>query len=177
MNIETTTAAVATPAPEPRKLERVTCSRCGGSGNYSYCQRYGTTCFKCGGAKVVYTKRGAAAAAYLNALLSKPARELKAGDVIKGLAVTTEGVAGQWETVQVVRPQSMELDGYAIVDGKPYIAPGALTIETNKCQYTGVRPDEVYRVAADKATKSAAVDKALEYQDTLTKAGTPRKVK
>jgi hypothetical protein len=26
-----------------------TCSRCHGSGNYSYCQRYGTTCFKCGG--------------------------------------------------------------------------------------------------------------------------------
>lgn len=25
------------------------CSRCGGSGHYSYCQMYGTRCFKCGG--------------------------------------------------------------------------------------------------------------------------------
>jgi hypothetical protein len=25
------------------------CSRCDGSGQYSYCQRYGTTCFKCSG--------------------------------------------------------------------------------------------------------------------------------
>lgn len=27
----------------------VECSRCGGSGNYSYCPSHGTTCFKCGG--------------------------------------------------------------------------------------------------------------------------------
>lgn len=26
-----------------------TCTRCGGSGQYSYCQQWGTTCFKCGG--------------------------------------------------------------------------------------------------------------------------------
>jgi hypothetical protein len=25
------------------------CPRCGGSGHYSYCLRYGTTCFQCGG--------------------------------------------------------------------------------------------------------------------------------
>jgi hypothetical protein len=25
------------------------CTRCGGSGHYSYCQMHGTTCFKCGG--------------------------------------------------------------------------------------------------------------------------------
>lgn len=27
----------------------VICNRCGGSGSYSYCQMYGTTCFGCGG--------------------------------------------------------------------------------------------------------------------------------
>ena len=27
------------------------CTRCGGSGNYSYCQRFGTKCFKCDGNK------------------------------------------------------------------------------------------------------------------------------
>lgn len=36
------------------------CTRCGGSGHYSYCQRFGTTCFKCDGNKlqtVTPTKR------------------------------------------------------------------------------------------------------------------------
>ncbi|QWY83595.1 hypothetical protein [Rhizobium phage RHph_X2_26] len=31
------------------KLERETCTRCGGSGNYSYCESYGHKCFKCEG--------------------------------------------------------------------------------------------------------------------------------
>lgn len=30
-----------------------TCSRCGGSGEYSFCQMHGTTCFKCGGSGYV----------------------------------------------------------------------------------------------------------------------------
>jgi hypothetical protein len=29
-----------------------TCTRCGGSGHFSYCERFGTTCFKCEGAKL-----------------------------------------------------------------------------------------------------------------------------
>jgi hypothetical protein len=36
------------------------CTRCGGSGHYSYCERFGTTCFKCDGNKlqtVTPTKR------------------------------------------------------------------------------------------------------------------------
>jgi hypothetical protein len=32
------------------------CSRCGGCGNFSYCQMYGTTCFKCGGSGKTATK-------------------------------------------------------------------------------------------------------------------------
>ncbi|MDE2099654.1 MAG: hypothetical protein KGL39_20545 [Patescibacteria group bacterium] len=33
-----------------------TCGRCGGCGQYSHCQMYGTTCFGCGGAGKVATK-------------------------------------------------------------------------------------------------------------------------
>lgn len=35
----------------------VTCSRCGGSGHYSYCERYGTSCFKCEGNKMTLPRR------------------------------------------------------------------------------------------------------------------------
>ena len=31
-----------------------TCTRCDGTGHYSYCSQYGTTCFKCGGQKVAF---------------------------------------------------------------------------------------------------------------------------
>lgn len=31
-----------------------TCTRCGGTGQFSYCQRFGTTCFGCHGKKKVY---------------------------------------------------------------------------------------------------------------------------
>lgn len=33
------------------------CGRCGGSGHFSYCQRFGTTCFGCGGSGVAYAAK------------------------------------------------------------------------------------------------------------------------
>jgi hypothetical protein len=35
----------------------LTCGRCGGSGSYSYCQMYGTTCFGCNGGGTVVAER------------------------------------------------------------------------------------------------------------------------
>ena len=64
-------------------FESEVCSRCGGSGHYSYCQMYGTTCFRCAGRRITLTKRGAAAQAYFTALCSKPASEVKVGEVVK----------------------------------------------------------------------------------------------
>src|SRR6187551_1555971 len=67
-----------------RKLlfENETCSRCGGCGQYSYCQMYGTRCFKCGGDGVTLTKRGKAAQLWFNAKKKKPAKDVKVGDRI-----------------------------------------------------------------------------------------------
>ncbi len=41
--------------------EKETCSRCNGSGSYSWCQRFGSTCFKCQGNGKQLTRRGKAA--------------------------------------------------------------------------------------------------------------------
>lgn len=35
----------------------VNCSRCGGTGNHSYCEMYGTTCFKCSGHKQYWEEK------------------------------------------------------------------------------------------------------------------------
>jgi hypothetical protein len=89
--------------------EQATCGRCGGSGHYSYCQMYGTVCFKCQGRKTVTTKRGAKAAdtyaAIKAAVLSVPTSRLRVGmqvfvdnPAIAGLSAGCRG----WFTVRAV---------------------------------------------------------------------------
>ena len=68
--------ATETTAPAPVQapsFETETCSRCAGSGNYSYCPGYGNRCFKCSGKGRVYSKRGHAALDFQQALLRVPA--------------------------------------------------------------------------------------------------------
>lgn len=64
-------------------FESAPCGRCGGCGNYSYCQMYGTTCFKCSGQGVLLTKRGRAAAAFYRELFLKPIGEVRVGMTVK----------------------------------------------------------------------------------------------
>lgn len=74
--------------------EMGTCSRCGGSGHYSFNLVHGTTCYGCSGTKRKLTKAGAKARAAVEAFkaehFSVPVEQLKAGDriVIDGRART-----------------------------------------------------------------------------------------
>jgi hypothetical protein len=162
------------------RLERETCSRCGGSGHYSYCQRFGTTCFKCSGRKEVYTKRGAAALAYLKSLRSRPASEVKVGDQIKVTGVTMSGdTFDQWMTVREIAPTAQE--GASLKDGimVPYRTELIRFEGTSKGQATAaqMRPDSPVEVLLPKEEQIATLLKAIEYQETLTKSGTPRKTR
>lgn len=66
--------------------EREICSRCGGSGHYSYNPRYGTVCFKCGGSGKQLTKDARKSKQkvdeFLNEHFSKPASQIKKGDYV-----------------------------------------------------------------------------------------------
>ena len=72
------------------RFESQPCSRCGGSGSYSYTSEWGSTCFKCGfrkgepGTGYQLTKAGAAAReAWIAAnTTTKPAADVQVGDVI-----------------------------------------------------------------------------------------------
>jgi hypothetical protein len=64
-------------------FELESCSRCGGSGKYSYCQSYGTKCFKCGGSGVTITKRGGAAREFFNESLKRHTNELEVGHLVQ----------------------------------------------------------------------------------------------
>ena len=69
------------------RFERQTCTRCGGSGEYSYCQMHGTTCFGCSGTGKQTSRNGRARRREYEARL-KISSEISAyfirpGDVVK----------------------------------------------------------------------------------------------
>jgi len=70
-------------AAQPLKFDRKVCSRCHGSGQYSYCQMHGTTCFGCGGSGKQLTAKGKQQSAAYTASLSRPASEIKEGEFIR----------------------------------------------------------------------------------------------
>ena len=103
-----TAAKIETPvitytAAEPKafkiRYQMDACGRCGGSGNYSYCQMHGTTCFGCSGKGEVRTKAGRNAAALVDAklveLCAVPASALKIGDRVSGILGIKNGATVQ----------------------------------------------------------------------------------
>lgn len=150
------------------KLETRTCTRCGGSGHYSYCQMHGTTCFGCSGSGKQYTKRGRAAYLYLVELRKKPMEEVTFGDWVK-----MDGIPGFSRTTffKVDTLESTFAPAYS--NHRSLVVTGS----TAKGERMSMSGPVGYKVALgfDKATKVAQYRKAVEFQATLTKAGTPRK--
>jgi len=135
-------------------FESETCSRCGGSGHYSYCQMHGTVCFKCGGAGVTLTKRGKIAQAWFTARRSKRASDVKVGDVIW---VDHAFMKAHWAVVESMSVQNTTYH-----------------IRTKGCDY-GACADTMIKIRFPTAeARDTAIAAALAYQTTLTKLGKPR---
>jgi hypothetical protein len=167
-------------AGQPLRLERETCSRCGGSGHHSYCSMYGSTCFKCAGRKEVLTKRGAAASAYLRQLRSKPLAEVKVGDVVKLGGVTGSGTPYDvWCRVTKIEPSVSE--GSSLVNGvmTPYRHETLTLTGTHKGQEHGLcaDPNHSIELCLSREEQVRTLELAIAYQNTLTKMGKPRKVR
>ena len=68
------------------RYETTECSRCGGTGQYSYCTMYGSTCFKCAGKKYQLTRKGAYARKVMQTWktqnIAKHASELQPGEQV-----------------------------------------------------------------------------------------------
>jgi hypothetical protein len=154
------------------KLETITCPRCGGTGKYSYNTMHGDRCYGCGGAGEKYTKRGAAAAAYLKTLRQVRADSVKPGDKLRIQLMQ----GAKWAIVESV------FIGLAKEQGC-YQLPGdyqqvAIVFEgpegPNKIRAYQM-PDSMMDKAFSREESYAHMEQALAYQATLTKAGTPRK--
>lgn len=135
-------------------FESACCTRCGGTGHYSFCTMYGTTCFKCGGAKRQLTKRGQVAANWERAQLKKPVHALQVGDKVKvpfGL-----GYKYRYETIQAIEPDTLQA-GYLRLT----LEHSVLVEPPNYCMTVLVT------VARRRELRAAALD----LQSTLTKTG------
>jgi hypothetical protein len=139
-------------------FEIESCTRCGGSGHYSSCATHGTTCFKCGGAKTVLTKRGAAARAKYFELISKKTKDIKVGD-----SVLTEiglGVKKFWHKVKAISPYKTMAD-CLILD----------LVRAGKEQGIISNPESTLFSVSNEEERLAALSDALAYQTTLLKTG------
>jgi len=147
-------------------FENTECSRCGGTGHYSYNQVSGTRCFKCNGGKNVYTKRGALAQRFYTALLSKPARDLVVGDRVR--ARFGGPLSGEW--IGFGKVTELSVDGTGRVSFTVHNSTrlwGTVTLV-----YGGEARVRYHHTAEEKAPKLA---RALAFQASLTKTGKPSK--
>jgi len=164
MTINATNVADATTVAAEFKFESETCSRCCGSGKYSYCQMYGDRCFKCGGRGIVLTKRGSIAKDYYESLCSKPASELKKGD---GIWVSH---SRKFFPIKE-NPEWTTKHGCSIVNGEKV---PCFVIVTDAVVMQG-GDTTIYRVRQSPEELLAKRAQAMTYQASLTKAGKPRK--
>jgi hypothetical protein len=132
--------------------ETTPCGRCGGGGNYSYCQMYGTRCFGCAGKGMVYTKRAEAAMAYARTL-----RTVKVEDVQAGWLVWESG--GPFSRAGWFTVLSVSADGAYV------------SLETKQGTTNSFPASEVQAVP-NKARLLEVKALGLAYQATLTRKGT-----
>jgi hypothetical protein len=150
------------------KFESTKCSRCHGSGSYSWCQMYGNRCFGCAGSGTTLTKRGVAARAFLHASQHSEAQDIKAGWRVAADGLKTKG-GNMWVTVRSVDlvPDTIIRDNE---EPKGYMVKadvgGMIFFWNLKTEVRTVR---------DQEHLSETIEAAMVYQDNLTKAGTPRK--
>lgn len=130
---------------------------------------HGDRCYGCGGAGMKYTKRGAAAATYLQSLRMVRADSLKPGDKIR-LALVH---GAKWCRVEAVTIGEARAQGCYRGDGR--YAQVKIECESKLTAYE--TPEALMQKAFTKEESSEQFAKAIAYQATLTKAGQERKAR
>lgn len=155
-------------------FETMTCSRCGGTGKYSWCEQYRDVCFKCHGSGQVFTKRGAAAFHVFSESMRVEVSSLKVGDIIHCEA-TFPNCTKRWfaPIVEITEPRVM---GWSGLERKEWIGVDVVTEHPIHGGYSlGTPLTSKVRKGWSAEAKEAKRAEALAFQATLTKQGQPRK--
>lgn len=145
-------------------FEHVTCSRCLGTGQYSYNQIDGSRCYGCQGSGVKYTKRGAAARTWW-----KAQTELRADQVTVGMVVS--GMGYSKFLVKTIEPQEQKFKSGTDTEWRTEMW---LSIQSGTHGMT-VPPNYKLVQILKGAEAQELLQRAKAYQETLTQAGTVRK--
>jgi hypothetical protein len=112
--------------------EKESCSRCLGSGHYSYNSISGTRCFRCHGGKQTLTKAGAKAKAAVQAFIAERhtvnVEDLQVGDLIKRDGYTRTVAAIEVSDTWAYKLDGVEKRGVTITYDRP--KPGFLGPES-----------------------------------------------
>lgn len=152
------------------KYDIESCSRCGGSGHYSSCQMYGTTCFKCHGKTTTLTRAAAKAAVavqeFIAAHFSVAVGSLVVGDRIK---LPVEGVT---RTVVAIERRPRSCSNSKDANGEPVWKDG-ITLTFNKPVRSAFGAYSSYGIQADalvvKAVAGADWDRVIAFARTIKK--------
>lgn len=145
-------------------FEHVTCSRCGGSGSYSFNLMHGSKCYGCNGTGYKLTKRGSAAQQFFHDLAKVKVSDLKVGDLVW---------FDMWGFRCCERITSIDEDQHN--PGRVIVR--AIRTKTGEPVGLGAYPDFHMQRGLPTEEKREMRQKALDYQATLTKAGVPSKRK
>lgn len=149
----------------PLGFEVVVCSRCCGTGNYSYNQVDGTRCYGCGGDGKKYTPRGKAAKLFYNELCAIDPADAKVGDRINN--------DGQVFTIAEILPP-ITYSSIRLADGTTKRI-WHIQFKTVSGNIRSAQAGCKVKLVPQGEHKAALVAQALAYQDSLTAAGKPRK--
>lgn len=140
-------------------FESKPCSRCGGSGHYSFNLIDGSRCYGCNGRGVTLTKRGLAARNWLDEKRKIRAADLKTGDLL-------------WFDMSTFKCCE-RIQRIENIDTRLVIS--ATRTKTGEPISWVCGPDYKLERGFSKEEKIRLRDAALAYQDTLTKLGKPSK--
>ncbi len=145
----------------PLRFERTTCTRCSGSGKHSWCEQWQDRCFKCNGKGEQLTRRGAETSRWLSDRLAGTVGDVNVGDRIKVFSDTFTVAAIERNVALGV---GRYIDGVCVwLNGDEFTTFDGFTHKYETTQQITFKATDADRTAA------------AEYQDTLTKAGKPRK--
>lgn len=156
------------------KFESHTCSRCGGSGNFSFNLKDGTVCYGCNGTGVKLTKRGQVAHRFFEESLSLPASELKVGMRIKESALSKKFALIQDVHYGTDKELGKEFNTPYLLGPNGDKQMVLLNTDNGTIKFY---PESRVKILYTDEEKQYKLTKAIEYQSTLNKNGTLKKPK
>ena len=144
------------------QYENTECSRCGGTGKFSYNLKDGDTCYGCGGRKVTLTERGQAARKFYEDSLRVAANEVKVGWYI------FDSIYSKWNKVTEINDDPLN---FCMVDG----VKRQNIIFTTAKHRSAYPYDAIVKAVEGNDSIKEKMAEALAHQDTLKVDGKPKK--